>query len=67
MPTDLFSTAAAAAYVGVTTQALGARRAAKEYQRAAVGGKLFYERAWLDEWKAERTARAEEVIAKAGT
>lgn len=67
MPIDLFSTAAAAAYVGVTTQALGARRAAKEYQRAEVGGKLFYERAWLDAWKLERTARAEEVIAKAGT
>ena len=62
MPTDLFSTAAAAAYVGVSTQALGARRVAKNYERTEVGGKLFYERAWLDEWKAERTARAEQVL-----
>lgn len=62
MPTDMFSTAAAAKYVGVSTQALGARRVAKNYERIKVSEKLFYERSWLDEWKAERTARAEQVI-----
>lgn len=62
MTTDLFSTAAAARYVGVSTQALGERRKAKGYVREEVGEKLFYTRAWLDEWKAERTARAEQVL-----
>lgn len=62
---DLFSTAAAATYVGVSTQALGARRTAKAYERKEVGGKLFYERAWLDAWKKERTERAEQVLAGA--
>lgn len=62
MSNDLFSTAAAAKYVGVTTQALGARRAAKEYERKIVSEKLFYERWWLDEWREERRARAEEIL-----
>lgn len=66
MSTDLFSTAAAAAYVRVSTQALGARRAAKQYQRAEVGGKLFYERAWLDAWKAELVARAVKMLGTGG-
>jgi hypothetical protein len=59
---DLFTTAAAAEYVGVSTQALGARRLAKNYERKVVRGKLFYERLWLDEWKKERQDNALKVL-----
>jgi len=61
---DLFTTAAAAEYVGVSTQALGARRLAKDYERKAVRGKLYYERGWLDEWKKQRQEQAEKVLSK---
>lgn len=62
MSTDLFSISAAAEYVGVKRQAVEQRVARRGYEYRMLHGKRFIDRAWLDEWKAERTVRSKEMI-----
>lgn len=59
---DLFTRAAAARHVGVSTQAVTDRADAGKLPFEMVHGAKLYHRRDLEAWKAERQVRAQKVL-----
>ena len=62
MPTDLFTQAAAARYVGVSRKSVKDRADADKLETEDAHGVVLYTRRSLDEWKAERAARGTALV-----